>query len=163
MSYITTQLDALPHLSAKLERGLQILRSEIQFDGFICTGVSGILLGSAMRLLFDQQVLIVRKSKAHCKETIVGHTWNKAAHNLVFLDDFVDSGATLERVQDAAQVHLSAKIVACLFPHVNPNSGYEVSPGELGFKARELGSRGEIWFTTGSADVHVGQHRAANH
>lgn len=89
-------------------------------DGVVVQGSSGIFMAAALQMLMPLPVMMVRKpnENAHGSklEGRPGHTFRR----LVFLDDFVSSGDTLERVREACH---SAEIVA-VFQHRRAEHGY---------------------------------------
>lgn len=73
----------------------------IQFDTFVCRGLSGILVAPLLARAMSKHFLIVRKltepSHSSCEvEGTFGHNW-------VFVDDFVSCGNTRRACYEAVQ------------------------------------------------------------
>jgi hypothetical protein len=72
-----------------------------EFDSLAVQGMSGVLVGSPVALRLRKPLVIVRKENdnRHASEDIINYGRVGAAW--LFLDDFIDSGATQRRVYDA--------------------------------------------------------------
>lgn len=73
----------------------------VQFDTFVCRGISGILVAPLLARAMSKHFLIVRKadelSHSYCKvEGTFGHYW-------IFVDDFISSGETRRKCQEAVR------------------------------------------------------------
>ena len=76
-----------------------IKKHNLQFDGFVVTGVSGIVMGSILCRSLRKDLVIVRKDNdgSHSGYSVENY---KTSKNYIFLDDFVSSGKTFRRVKD---------------------------------------------------------------
>lgn len=80
----------------------RIVLSQFQdADYIVVTGVSGIVIGSIVAHLSGKRLVVVRKEdeKSHADHRIEGFPVNTRM-SFVILDDFVDSGATLNRIAE---------------------------------------------------------------
>ena len=67
-----------------------------QFDGLVCTGVSGLLMAPTLADRLHCPLLVVRKADGHHSDLpIEGY---HAGDRYVLVDDFVSTGATVQRV-----------------------------------------------------------------
>lgn len=78
------------------DRIVKYLRAEnVSFDSIVVTGISGAILGPLVAFATDSHLLFVRKGEStHSHKTVEG----KLGKRWIFLDDFVESGATFRRV-----------------------------------------------------------------
>lgn len=69
-----------------------------EFDAIMCRGNSGLLFASALGMVMDKYILIVRKTtdNAHSSKKIEGNTWN--TRKILIVDDFISSGATMHEI-----------------------------------------------------------------
>lgn len=85
-------------LSTKVSQASKVL-GDVSFDTIVCTGVSGIIFASPLAMEMKKHLLIVRKNGesshgAYRAEGTIGRRW-------LFVDDFISSGTTFNRVNDA--------------------------------------------------------------
>lgn len=71
----------------------------VQFDTFVCRGISGILVAPLLARAMSKNFLIVRKPDESCHscsrvEGTFGHRW-------IFVDDFIASGNTARKCREA--------------------------------------------------------------
>lgn len=80
-----------------IDRAKQQL-ADVDFDTFVATGLSGVSVANMLAHALDKHVFLVRK-----EDDKSNHSGDPAAGFLgkrwIFLDDFVDSGKTRERVK----------------------------------------------------------------
>lgn len=71
------------------------------FDTIVCTGVSGVLFASPLALLMKKNLVIVRKNRdgSHSGRKVEANCASDEVGKWIFVDDLVDSGATLKRVK----------------------------------------------------------------
>lgn len=73
-----------------------IKNKNLQFDGFVVTGVSGITMGSILSRLLRKELVVVRKNEGtHSSYKVENYKHNK---RYIFLDDLIASGETYKRV-----------------------------------------------------------------
>jgi hypothetical protein len=95
----STYLDTA--FSAEARRGMlrqfRKMVREVEFDSIVVTGASGLLIGGLLAHLTKKGIIIVRKRNegAHSSNRVEG--WIHSS-KLVFVDDFIDTGATFKRV-----------------------------------------------------------------
>lgn len=77
-------------------RNMKALIKDIEYDGFVVTGVSGITMGAIMARSCRKKLIIIRKSN----NTHSGHSVeNFDSGSYIFLDDLIASGLTFKRVK----------------------------------------------------------------
>lgn len=94
-SYHDTAFDHDRRLKA-VKRVTGILRRYPREVGIVCTGLSGIMVGTAVAERTKRDFAIVRKPGeiTNSSNAIEGYTMEK----FVIVDDFMQSGATIERI-----------------------------------------------------------------
>jgi adenine/guanine phosphoribosyltransferase-like PRPP-binding protein len=107
----------LSHLQQELK--------DVEFDSFVCTGVSGLLMAAPIALLMNKGLTVVRKAKehGHSKELIEG----AVPKRYLIIDDFVASGNTVARVLCAMQdsnVFKESECIGACFYAARPDSEY---------------------------------------
>lgn len=87
-------------LDSFIDRARTALKG-VQYDTLVGTGMSGALIVPTLARALDQHWLIVRKPKdgSHSWHPFIG----KLGRRWIFVDDFIDSGATRKRVLAAIQ------------------------------------------------------------
>jgi adenine/guanine phosphoribosyltransferase-like PRPP-binding protein len=120
----------LSDLAETVERTVADLRPHAdKFDSIAVTGMSGVVVGSPVSLALGKPLVIVRKKtddahhKAHVNRT-------RAGERVLFLDDFVESGETRARVEDAIERNGSISRVTAqyLYGRWDGKKGYEERP-----------------------------------
>jgi len=82
----------------KAIREMKALIKDIEYDGFVVIGVSGITMGAIMARSCRKRLIIIRKND----NTHSGHTVeNFDSGSYIFLDDLIASGLTFKRVKKA--------------------------------------------------------------
>jgi len=71
-----------------------------RFDAIVFTGSSGAAMAYPVSFITGIPLLHVRKDKGHCWSALEGAVYAK---RILFIDDFVDSGATLRRVRSCVK------------------------------------------------------------
>ena len=73
--------------------------ADIQFDTFVCRGLSGVLVAPLLARAMSKNFLIVRKpdEKSHSVSRVEGTFGEK----WIFVDDFIGSGATFNACEQA--------------------------------------------------------------
>lgn len=94
-------IKALDHPRAILASARSAL-ANVDYDTLVGTGLSGALVLPLLGLELGKHILIVRKpgERGHSASQVegtLGHRW-------VFVDDFINTGATMRRVKDAVDV-----------------------------------------------------------
>ena len=89
-----------------------IKQKKVNFDGFVVTGVSGILIGSILSRSLKKELVIVRKEEdyknSHTFYKVENYKSNK---RYIFVDDLIASGSTFARVQkELKEFHKIEKI-----------------------------------------------------
>jgi hypothetical protein len=82
----------------KAIREMKAIVKDIQFDGFIVTGVSGITMGSIMSRLCRKKLIIIRKENDNDTHSYYDIE-NMDVGKYIFLDDLIASGNTFRRVK----------------------------------------------------------------
>ena len=94
--YLSQALDDLPGV---VERAYTTLR-KVKFDAIVVTGVSGLLVGSALAVKMGKRLAIVRKrDDRENHATVQIESGMKPNDWWIFVDDITASGATIERVK----------------------------------------------------------------
>ena len=96
--YLECVLDP-PRLRQRVDDAVDALR-DIEYDAIVATGCSGLLFGAPLAFVTGKPLIIVRKSSEvrHSPFTVEGQT---GTSKYVWVDDFVDSGSTWNRVRTA--------------------------------------------------------------
>lgn len=86
---------ALDDLAGVIERA-RVRLADVDFDTLVGTGLSGAVVVPALALALNKQFVIVRKPHdgSHHEGHLVGHLGQR----WIFVDDFVSSGRTRDRV-----------------------------------------------------------------
>lgn len=76
------------------------LVQDVAFDAIVVSGTSGLILGGLLAQQYKKNLIVVRKNghTTHTSRLIEGAFVPDETNRCVFVDDFVDSGATVERV-----------------------------------------------------------------
>ena len=84
------------------------LLKDVEFDAFVVSGNSGTLFVGAIAATLKKDIILVRKpnDSSHSMWKVEGNT---KAKKLIFLDDFVCSGATFDRVKKSLKEDYSFK------------------------------------------------------
>jgi adenine/guanine phosphoribosyltransferase-like PRPP-binding protein len=92
-----------------------ITKHKLQFDGFIVTGISGIVMGSILCRILRKDLVIVRKDGdgSHSTYSVENYKPNK---KYIFLDDLVCSGKTFRNVEEKMNVAFSDLKYSYLYP-----------------------------------------------
>src|SRR5271165_2371097 len=89
-----------------------LLSSKEKFDTIAFTGMSGALIAPIVAFEMGKNLLMVRKGSTHSLHDLEGYIKCK---RYVILDDFIDTGATVKRVQKAIYNEISsAKCIGTL-------------------------------------------------
>ena len=90
-----------PEKVAERLRALLTAYSDVQPDTLVGTGLSGALILPTLARVLDVKFLVVRKPNDG------SHSWTNAEGDLgqrwLFVDDLIDSGSTLRRVQEGVR------------------------------------------------------------
>lgn len=72
---------------------------DVDFDTIVATGVSGLIAAPVLAHVMDKHLLVVRKKGdgSHSSHRLEGRYGSRA----LLVDDFMDTGATVDRVLDA--------------------------------------------------------------
>lgn len=91
--YLDAAINDLPGI---VERAMDELKG-VDFDTLVGTGFSGALVVPALAMWMDKDFLLVRKDHddSHHSGRLVGNLGER----WIFVDDFISSGTTLERVE----------------------------------------------------------------
>jgi hypoxanthine phosphoribosyltransferase len=92
---------------SKLARRARLRLEGVKFDTMIGTGLSGALVIPRLAAEFDAHWFIVRKEKDGSHSSYVGE--GSIGKRWLFVDDLIDSGETLKRVQLAVKEACSSK------------------------------------------------------
>jgi hypothetical protein len=90
--------DRLRRVVAEIALHLPRLRAEYGFDTIVVSGKSGAAVGFALSMVTDINVVFVRKGETTHGDMIEGPSGHEFTR-YAFLDDFVASGSTRDRVQ----------------------------------------------------------------
>jgi hypothetical protein len=74
-----------------------LIEQNIKFDGFVVCGISGIVIGSILARSLKKDLVIVRSTN-DCHSTFMVENY-KTNRKYIFLDDFICSGTTFEKVK----------------------------------------------------------------
>jgi orotate phosphoribosyltransferase len=95
-------------------RKMRKLIKDVEFDGFIVTGVSGIAMGAIMARSCRKTLTIVRKDddkNTHSGYDIENVKWGA---KYIFLDDLIASGVTFKKVKKKFRnYYLEWKAIGC--------------------------------------------------
>ena len=71
-----------------------------EFDFIVVTGVSGTIVGAPVAIALGVPLVVIRKvnDNSHDKQDVVNY--GQAVGRYLFLDDFISTGQTLNRVHD---------------------------------------------------------------
>lgn len=121
---------------------LREVRAETGFDTIVVSGKSGVTLGFALQMLTDEFPLVVveKDGVEHHGATNIQGPASHQMHKYVVLDDFIDSGATMERIVDT--IERNAKTRGLVVPFFVGAVLYRESGFKKGAKTRVF-SRGE--------------------
>jgi orotate phosphoribosyltransferase len=76
--------------------------AHLDYDTFVCRGMSGCLLTPFLAKEFNKRLCVVRKeSNCHDFKTVIGH---KPLKNYIIVDDFISSGSTIQSILDNMNV-----------------------------------------------------------
>lgn len=88
-------------LAEKIAKALE--KNGIEFDAFLCQGISGIIPAARASLVMEKGLTVVRKEKeldtSHAYHLVEGDF----VDSYVFVDDFVNDGITFNRVKTAIE------------------------------------------------------------
>lgn len=73
------------------------------FDGFVVRGVSGVVFGAMLALVFDRPLVVVRKEDDHTTHSSKKVEGQALGGRYIFVDDFISSGATVRATQRALE------------------------------------------------------------
>lgn len=76
-------------------------KKKIKFDSFVGRGVSGITMASMLAYSMNKNLVIVRKDRTnnHSGQLVEGIITNE--HQFIIIDDFVETGETIEQIDRA--------------------------------------------------------------
>lgn len=82
-------------------------KASLDFDTIVCTGVSGTLIAPTLAYKLDKHLLVVRKTTtgSHATAMVEG----RIGARVLYVDDFVSTGATLKRMQQQVNKVCKAK------------------------------------------------------
>lgn len=104
--------------------------AEIDFDTFVVSGGSGLVLGQMIAHRMGKMLLVIRKDEDMESSHHGGRGYGQLGRRLVFWDDFVSSGRTFGRVRDgvgeilttaAASVASNERYHRAVFADYKPN------------------------------------------
>ena len=80
-----------------------IQNKNLEFDGFVVTGVSGIAMGAILSRVLKKELVIVRKYNdlSHSAYSVENYNFGK---KYIFLDDLIASGDTYKRVRESISI-----------------------------------------------------------
>lgn len=99
----------------------------VKFDTFVATGLSGAVMAPVLARAMRKKFLVLRKPddlSTHSSTRAVG----RLGKRWVFLDDFVSSGATRQRVMDQIEELLDQQMASS--GHFDPDKGVWVDGTE---------------------------------
>jgi hypoxanthine phosphoribosyltransferase len=142
-----------------VERSHRLLQL-LDYDVVVVTGMSGAILAAPLKVIYDTPILILRKNADHTHgKPIEGHVPTKkgyewappdtALFRWVFLDDLVETGATLGRVVRSMQKRFSWATLAGVVTHTESTYAIKRELDYLGFTSRAYETETET--ETGSA------------
>jgi adenine/guanine phosphoribosyltransferase-like PRPP-binding protein len=102
--WTNTTYDSLVDLEATVDDALRALVPVgDQFDCFVVTGMSGVIVGVPLALRMGKPVIILRREDDKCHQSAKGWWMNDRdfKERCLFLDDFIGMGATIARVERA--------------------------------------------------------------
>ena len=86
-----------------LDKAVEKLQEQDDFDAIVCTGVSGLLLAPMVALTMSKRLAVIRKKGDVNHSEFRVETTMKAGDSWIFLDDLIASGATLHAVRDTME------------------------------------------------------------
>lgn len=96
----------------------------IEYDGIVVTGVSGILIGSIVSFLTGKNLIVVRKSKDESHSDFDIESSKAKYRKYVILDDQISSGRTIkkifEKMENSSRFY-EAKCVTIMLYASNPD------------------------------------------
>ena len=96
-------IDNFPNVVEHLGHQISKDYKDGKFDALIVTGLSGVILASAISYQYRIPLIVVRKGEStHSSLQVEGYNPNKH-FRVAFLDDFISSGKTLKRVLDLTE------------------------------------------------------------
>lgn len=103
-------------------------------DAIVVTGLSGLIIGSAVSIKTGKQLVVVRKPRdeSHACVEVEGLINLGRSFKYVILDDFIDSGKTLNRI--AKKIHSEAGKNTMCVGYLMYNQGYKASKKNLPFR-----------------------------
>lgn len=107
-SYLNGAITRINEIVKTAERKL----SSVEFDGFVGTGLSGTMVAPVLAFAMGKRFAIVRKADdvGHHSSGTVESGLNPE-DRWVFVDDFLSSGKTRQRVIDAMEDHQSVEYI----------------------------------------------------
>ena len=110
-------------------RKMRNLIKDIEFDGFIVTGISGVAMGAIMARSCRKTLTIVRKDddkNNHSSYDIENIRWNA---KYIFLDDLIASGVTFNKVKNKLKNYYNEwKVLGCKESKIIGQLLYDYSP-----------------------------------
>ncbi len=108
---------------ATFQRAVQCL-SRFEFDTIVVTGVSGLIIGPVLAHLTGKKLLVVRKpnESTHSYNYIEG----EMGHQWIFVDDFISSGGTLDRVVERVNVNFGGVKFVGFYSYFYEGSSHDV-------------------------------------
>lgn len=91
-------------------------KSGVEFDAIVVTGVSGLVVGAPLALQLQRHLVVLRKANESCHDDramLIGAGLLNEASRVIFVDDFISSGATRRRCEESIKAH-GATLVATL-------------------------------------------------
>lgn len=109
-------------------------KSGFKFSHIAVTGISGILIGSAVAAEMGMHLIVLRKTveTTHSDELIEGLPYNK---KVLLLDDFMETGTTIENLYESINDVSKNKVVGTYF--YKSSRGFEKSFSKKGFHTWE--------------------------
>lgn len=96
----------LPLTSQKLREAYNniatMLSRNADFDSIVVTGNSGVIVGGIVALEYGKNLIIIRKPKESNHGSRIECPMN-TGNPFIIIDDFIDSGATMDRIFDQLQ------------------------------------------------------------
>lgn len=82
-----------------------------KFDCIVVTGMSGVIVGVPLALRLRKPVCVLRKRKDGSHQSGLWINLDKLSGRALWVDDFVDGGYTMERVEKAVEKLSGVEIV----------------------------------------------------
>lgn len=77
---------------------------QYDFDTIVCTGISGLLFGAPLSLIFGKHLVVIRKPEEFAHSTMhPGMRDITPTARWIFIDDFIGTGSTWRKCRDAMQ------------------------------------------------------------